>query len=99
MILNKGTDTTLDPAYFARMQNSGSSGGTGEYEGRIKKLEQQQKEIIANITTIQSKDIEQDNKLIELENKIAALSDSCKCGPMSPVSSDVLDSLTYSIQI
>ena len=39
MILNKGTDTTLDPAYFARMYNSGSSGGTGEYEGRIKKLE------------------------------------------------------------
>lgn len=51
------------------------------------------------ITTIQSKDIEQDNKLIELENKIAALGDSCKCGPMSPISSDVLDGLIYSIQI
>lgn len=99
MILNKGTDTTLEPAYFARMQNFSSSGGTGEYEGRIKKLEQQQKEIIANITTIQSKDTEQDNKLIELENKIAALGDSCKCGSMSPISSDVLDSLAYSIQI
>ena len=98
MILNKGTDTTLDPAYFARMQNSGS-GGTGEYEGRIKKLEQQQKEIMNTITTIQSKDIEQDNKLIELENKITELDNSCKCGPMSPISSDVLDGLTYSIQI
>ena len=51
------------------------------------------------ITTIQSKDIEQDNKLIELENKITELDNSCKCGPMSPISSDVLDGLTYSIQI
>ena len=51
------------------------------------------------ITTIQNKDTEQDNKLIELENKIAAISDSCKCGPMSPISSDILDSLAYSIQI
>ena len=99
MIFNRGTDTTLEPAYFARMPNSGGSGGTGEYEGRIKELEEQQKETTATITTIQSKDTEQDNKLVELEEKIAALGDSCKCDPMSPISSDVLDGLTFSTQI
>lgn len=99
MIFNRGTDTTLEPAYFARVPNSGGTGGTGEYEGRIRKLEEQQKETTATITTIQSKDTEQDNKLVELEKKIAALGNSCKCDPMSPVSSDVLDSLTFSTQI
>lgn len=41
MIFNRGTDTTLEPAYFARMPTSGGSGGTGEYEGRIRELEEQ----------------------------------------------------------
>lgn len=100
MIFNRGTDTTLEPAYFARVPNSGGSGdGTGEYESRIRKLEEQQKETTASITTIQSKDTEQDNKLADLEKKIAALGNSCKCDPMSPVSSDVLDGLTFSTQI
>lgn len=99
MIFNRGTDTTLEPAYFARVPNSGGSGGMGEYEGRIRKLEEQQKETTATITTIQDKDNEQDNKLADLEKKIAALGDSCKCDPMSPVSSDILDGLTFSTQI
>lgn len=99
MIFNRGTDTTLEPAYFARVPNSGGGGGTGEYEGRIRKLEEQQKETTATITTIQSKDTEQDNKLIELKEEIAALGDSCKCDPMSPISSDVLDGLIFSTQI
>lgn len=94
MIFNRGTDTTLEPAYFARVQNSDVM---GKYEGRIRELEEQQKETTATITTIQSKDTEQDNKLVELEEEIAALSDSCK--PMSPISSDVLDGLTFSTQI
>ena len=96
MIFNQGTDTTLEPAYFARVQNSDVM---GKYEGRIRELEEQQKETTATITTIQSKDTEQDNKLIELENRITELDNSCKCGPMSPISSDVLDSLTFSTQI
>lgn len=99
MIFNRGTDTTLEPAYFARVPNSGGGGGAGEYEGRIRKLEEQQKETTATITTIQSKDTEQDNKLIELKEEIAALGDSCKCDPMSPISSDVLDGLIFSTQI
>ena len=96
MIFNQGTDTTLEPAYFARMSNSDIM---GKYEGRIRELEEQQKETTATITTIQSKDTEQDNKLVELEEEIVALGDACKCDPMSPISSDVLDSLTFSTQI
>nr|DAW49258.1 MAG TPA: Nuclear pore complex protein Nup54, coiled-coil, nuclear pore complex.8A [Caudoviricetes sp.] len=96
MIFNQGTDTTLEPAYFARVQNSDVM---GKYEGRIRELEEQQKETTATITTIQSKDTEQDNKLVELEEEIVALGDSCKCDPMSPISSDVLDGLTFSTQI
>ena len=68
MIFNQGTDTTLEPAYFARVQNSDVM---GKYEGRIRELEEQQKETTATITTIQSKDTEQDNKLVELEEEIA----------------------------
>lgn len=38
MIFNQGTDTTLEPAYFARVQNSDVM---GKYEGRIRELEEQ----------------------------------------------------------
>lgn len=38
MIFNQGTDTTLEPAYFARMSNSDVM---GKYEGRIRELEEQ----------------------------------------------------------
>ena len=38
MIFNQGKDATLEPAYFARVQNSSGSGGsgdTGNYEDLI----------------------------------------------------------------
>lgn len=92
MIFNRGTDTTLEPAYFARVPGSSSGGTTGDYEGRIKKLEEQQAETI-------EKDTEQDNKLANLEKQIAALGTSCKCDPMSPVSQDTLNGLTFSTQL
>lgn len=87
MILNQGTDTTLEPAYFARVQNSDV---IGKHEERIRELEEQQEETTAAITTIQSKDTEQDNKLVELEEQIEGLAD---CDVTDGISTETINSI------